>query len=55
MYEKKMLELMNTIYKNKHIVIIHREKKTKDNFKNLLNPLIVKKYGRSKIIFGRFS
>ena len=50
------LKLINKkkIYKNKHIVIIHREDKSDDNFNNILNPVIVKKYGRSKIIFGRF-
>ena len=42
------------IYKNNHIVIIHREHKSSDNFKNIIDPIIVKKYGRSKIIFGKF-
>ena len=46
-YEKK-------IYKKNHLVIIHREEKSTDNFKNILNPIIIKKYGRSKIIFGKF-
>jgi 16S rRNA (guanine966-N2)-methyltransferase len=46
-YEKK-------IYKKNHLVIIHREEKSIDNFKNILNPIIIKKYGRSKIIFGKF-
>jgi len=41
-------------YKKKHVVIIHREKKSSENFKNILNPIIIKQYGRSKIIFGKF-
>jgi len=45
----------NKIFKKNHIVIIHREKKTKDNFKNLLNIIAIKIYGRSKIIFGIFN
>ena len=40
------------ISKKNHIVIIHRESKSSENLKNILNPLIIKKYGRSKIIFG---
>ena len=42
----------NKIFKKNHIVIIHREKKTQDNFKNLLDVITIKLYGRSKIIFG---
>tara|TARA_B100001093_G_scaffold503458_1_gene557866 strand:- start:3319 stop:3876 length:558 start_codon:yes stop_codon:yes gene_type:complete len=42
------------IYKNNYIIIIHRERKTKDKLKNILNPLLVKEYGRSKIIFANF-
>lgn len=42
------------IYKKKHIVIIHREKKTKDELKEHLNIINVKQYGRSKILFGEF-
>ena len=45
----------NKIFENKHIVIIHREKKTKDNFDNYLNLLFTKEYGRSKIFFGNFN
>tara|TARA_B110000444_G_scaffold71361_1_gene67171 strand:+ start:1788 stop:2348 length:561 start_codon:yes stop_codon:yes gene_type:complete len=41
------------ICKKNHIIIIHREKKSLDNFKDILHPLIVKQYGRSKIIFGK--
>ena len=42
------------IYKNNHVVIIHREKRSSDNFTKLLKPLIIKEYGRSKIIFSKF-
>jgi|TARA_B110000444_G_C18802942_1_gene578399 16S rRNA (guanine966-N2)-methyltransferase len=43
------------IYKNKHIIIIHREKNSKDEIDGLINILITKQYGRSKIIFGIFN
>lgn len=42
------------IYKNNHIIIIHRDKKTKDNLEDIIHPLITKQYGRSKIIFAKF-
>ena len=42
------------IYNKNHIVIIHREKKSPEDFKDVLNPVIIKQYGRSKIIFGKF-
>jgi 16S rRNA (guanine966-N2)-methyltransferase len=45
----------NKIYQNNHIVIIHREKKSTDNFGNIMNILMTKVYGRSKIIFGTFN
>ena len=41
------------ICKKNHVIIVHREKKSLDNFKDILHPLIVKQYGRSKIIFGK--
>ena len=45
----------NKIFKNNHLVIIHREKKVQDNFEDVLDIIKVKKYGRSKIIFGKFN
>jgi 16S rRNA (guanine966-N2)-methyltransferase len=48
------LILKNLIFKENHIVIIHREKGCFDNFDGLILPLITKEYGRSKIIFGKF-
>ena len=44
----------NKIFSNNHIVIIHRERKSVDNLEGLINIFITKKYGRSKIIFGKF-
>ena len=45
----------NKIYNSNHIVIVHRDSKTKDNLENFMNTIIVKKYARSKIIFGIFN
>ena len=42
------------IYEINHVAIIHREKKTLDDFKESLKIIETKEYGRSKIIFGRF-
>ena len=44
----------NKMYKPKNIVIIHRERKTIDNFDGIIEVLLTKQYGRSKIIFGMF-
>ena len=41
------------IFKDKHIVIIHREKKSDDKLADTIDQVLVKYYGRSKIIFGR--
>tara|TARA_B100001250_G_scaffold319574_1_gene282400 strand:+ start:1239 stop:1802 length:564 start_codon:yes stop_codon:yes gene_type:complete len=49
---KSIMEKKN--YKKNHIVIIHRERKSFEDFKNILNPIVIKQYGRSKIIFGKF-
>ena len=43
------------IFEKNHIVIIHRDKKTNDEFKDILNIIQVNHYGRSKIIFGFFN
>ena len=42
------------IYKKKHLVIVHREIKSKDEIEKKMNILLNKTYGRSKIIFGTF-
>ena len=49
----KMIKI-NKVFNKRHLVIIHREKKSKDNFKDILQPILIKKYGRSKLIFGIF-
>ena len=45
----------NKIYEANHIIIIHRESKTQDNLDDFLGTIFIKKYGRSKIIFGKFN
>lgn len=52
-----ILEMIKSlkIYKKKHIVIIHRERKSKEDLKKILKVKIEKFYGRSKIIFGEFT
>ena len=52
-FELKLIK-KRKIYKNDHVVIIHREHKSFDDFEGVINPIIIKKYGRSKIIFGKF-
>ncbi len=42
------------LYDKNHIVIIHREKNSSDNLNKIINQLIIKNYGRSKLIFGQF-
>ena len=42
------------IFEENHIVIIHREKRSKENFENILHIIETKQYGRSKIFFGKF-
>ena len=41
-------------YKKDHVIIIHRERKSFEIFKDILSPILTKQYGRSKIIFGKF-
>ena len=45
----------NKCFNKKHLVIIHREKNTHDKFNKILNILMIRQYGRSKIIFGKFN
>ncbi len=48
-------ELKNQkIYNKNHLIIIHREKNSKDDFEGILKILNEKVYGRSKIIFALF-
>ena len=44
----------NNLFKQNHLIIIHREKKSDDNLRNILKVIKIKQYGRSKIIFGNF-
>ena len=49
----KSIRIFKNFLKN-HLEIIHREKTSQEDFKNELNILKIKIYGRSKIIFGVF-
>ena len=51
--ELKLLK-NSTIYKKKHLIVIHRDIKSKDDLSKIVNVLLVKTYGRSKIIFATF-
>ena len=42
------------ILKDKHLIIIHREKKCDDKLDEVMNIELLKFYGRSQIIFGFF-
>ena len=44
----------NKIFEKKHLIIIHRENNSDENFEKFLNLKIIKTYGRSKIFFGSF-
>ncbi len=52
----KILQLIKQkkMFNSHHKIIIHREKKSNDNFDKILNIDLLKNYGRSKIIFGSF-
>ena len=42
------------MYSKKHLIIVHREQKTVEALKDVLNIISTKNYGRSKIVFGTF-
>lgn len=42
----------NNIYNLNNIIILHRERGTEEEYKNFFKIIDIKKYGRSKIIFG---
>ena len=42
------------IFKDKHLIILHREKKCEDELHKFINIDLLKRYGRSQIIFGSF-
>ena len=52
--ELKIIKNLN-IYKNDHLIIIHRDTKSKDDLSGTVNILYTKIYGRSKVIFGNFN
>ena len=52
--ELKIIKNSN-IFKKDHLIIVHREYKTQDNFSGVMNIILTKKYGRSKVIFGSFN
>ena len=52
--ELKIIKKLD-IYSTNHLIIIHREENTEDKLSELLNILMIKKYGRSKIIFTNFN
>ena len=43
------------IFKKNHIVVIHRERNSKDNFEDIIQIIETKKYGRSEIFFCVFN
>ena len=53
---KLLLEMIkkSKILKKDSIILIHRDKKFKDEFPNDFKVIINKNYGRSKIYFGKF-
>ena len=52
----KILSLLkkNNLFEKKHLIIIHREKNSKDHLEKYLRVVFTKTYGRSKILFGIF-
>ena len=42
------------IFNKNHVLIIHRERKSNDNINEIINTIIVKTYGRSRIVFAKF-
>tara|TARA_B100000524_G_scaffold288048_1_gene163107 strand:- start:338 stop:901 length:564 start_codon:yes stop_codon:yes gene_type:complete len=57
--EKRISNILNNLYKYKTLkpdglIIIHRHKKEADNFPEKFKIIEEKKYGISKIIFGKF-
>jgi 16S rRNA (guanine966-N2)-methyltransferase len=45
----------SSIYNKKHLIIIHRKEKSKDDLEKIINVLLTKNYGKSKVIFGIFN
>tara|TARA_E500000178_G_C16895467_1_gene695546 strand:+ start:45 stop:605 length:561 start_codon:yes stop_codon:yes gene_type:complete len=53
--ENLKLIKLKKYYTKDHIIIIHRERRSTDNFQNLVRITNQKEYGRSKILFGFFN
>ena len=58
--ERNIFELIDSIInanilKKNGIVVIHRNKKSKDNYPNNFKILDIRKYGASKIIYGNLA
>ena len=53
----KILKIIKekNIFNKDHIIIIHREKKSINNFQDIIKIILTKEYGRSKIFFGIFT
>ena len=43
------------IINDNHLVVIHREKNTEDDLDEVLTVMLIKSYGRSKILFGKLT
>ena len=50
----KMIK-QSKIFSKNHLIIIHRNKNSNEDFKKFFQIIITKNYGRSKIIFGAFN
>ena len=54
-YKDDLMQIKKlNIFNRKHLVIIHREKKTTEDLNDILKIIKIKKYGRSKIVFATF-
>ena len=58
--ERNIFELIDSIIKTNilkknGIIVIHRNKKSKDNYPNNFKILDIRKYGASKIIYGNLA
>ena len=58
--DRNIFELIDSIIKanilkKNGIVVIHRNKKSKDNYPNTFKILDIRKYGASKIIYGNLA
>ena len=52
--ELKIIKNLN-IFKKNHLIVIHRDAKSKDDLSGIINIIVTKRYGRSKVVFGNFN